>query len=214
MSGPTWVQAELELGDDAEVAAAATERPEEVRVRVLVGAYRPPARGDEFSGDQRVDRQTELPHEIANAAAERQPADTGVRHLARRYRESVLLCGLVELAEQGAAADAGTARLRIDDDMVDRREVDDQAAVARRVPGRAVPAAADRERQVLCARELDRRRDVLGVVAAGDRQRAPVDGSAPDATRLVVLRVVGLDQLTRETSGSQGSLERRVWGDE
>ena len=43
-------------------------------------------------------------HQPAHAAAQRQPADPGVRDLTRGHREPVLLGGGVELPEQRAAA--------------------------------------------------------------------------------------------------------------
>jgi hypothetical protein len=78
------------------------------RVRVLVGAgaHDPAVGQDDLGGLQRVDRQTVMAHEPADAAAEREPADTRVRDLTGRNRESVLLRGRVELAKQGAATDA------------------------------------------------------------------------------------------------------------
>ena len=71
-----------------------------------------------------------------------------------------------------------------------RRQVDHQAAVAHGLPGDAVAAAAHRDRQVALARESQRRRDVVGARAAGDQRRAAVDRAVPDPPRLVVAGVV------------------------
>ena len=52
---PDLVQRELELGDDAEVAAAAADRPEQVRVLGLGGGPRLAVGGDHARRDQVVD---------------------------------------------------------------------------------------------------------------------------------------------------------------
>jgi len=51
------VEAELELGHDAEVAAAATERPEQVGVAILARPDDLGAGGDDRRREQGVDRQ-------------------------------------------------------------------------------------------------------------------------------------------------------------
>jgi hypothetical protein len=104
------VGAELELGDDAEVAAAAAQRPEQVG---MGGPRRPhdlPVGQDHFGGEKRVDRQPVTAHQPPEAAAEREPADAGVRDLAGRDRQAERLRRGVELAEQRAAAPSRTER--------------------------------------------------------------------------------------------------------
>jgi hypothetical protein len=64
----------------------------------------------------------------------------------------VLLCRGVEAAEERAAADPDAARRRIDVNVREAREVDDEAAVAGRVARDAVAAAADGERQLFVSR--------------------------------------------------------------
>jgi hypothetical protein len=54
------VQPELELGDDAEVAAAAADAPEQVGVLVLAGPYHPAVGEDDLSRDEVVAGQAEL----------------------------------------------------------------------------------------------------------------------------------------------------------
>ena len=56
-----------------------------------------------------------------------------------------------KLAPERARLGPRRARLRIDADPLHQAEVDDDAAVADRQAGEAVPAAADRELQVRCA---------------------------------------------------------------
>ena len=61
-------------------------------------------------------------------------------------------------------------------------------------PGAVVAAAADGQQQAVVAGEADRRRDVVGVGAAGDQRRPLVDHGVVDRARLVVVGVAGPDQ--------------------
>ena len=100
----------------AEVAAAAAQRPEQVGVLVLARAHEPAVGEHDLGREQRVDRQAVVAHQPADAAAEREPADAGVRDLAGGHGEAVLLGRGVELAEQRAAADADHGALGVDVD--------------------------------------------------------------------------------------------------
>ncbi len=88
------MEVELELRDDAEVAAATAQSPEQVRVVGLARVDEPAVRRDDVGRDEVVAREAELAHRPADAAAEREPGDTGGRDEAARRREPVRL-GLV-----------------------------------------------------------------------------------------------------------------------
>jgi hypothetical protein len=83
------VQPELELGHHAEVAPAAPDRPEQVRV---LG-------DDHFGRDGVVDAQPGLPRQPSHAAAQSQPGDPGVADRTDRHRQTVGLGGRVEVGE-------------------------------------------------------------------------------------------------------------------
>ena len=100
---------------------------------------------------QVVDRQAVLAGQVAEAAAEREPADAGRADDPARGGEPVLVGGAVDLAPRAAAADADGAGARVDVDPADRGEVDHDAVVDRAEPGAVVPAAADREREARLA---------------------------------------------------------------
>jgi len=93
----------------------------------------------------------------------------------------------VVIGEGGAAAHPGRLSDRIDLDAVQPGQVDDQAAVADREPGRVVAARAHRHHGVVPPAEAHRAHDVVHVEAAGDEGRAPIDGGIPDAARRVVV---------------------------
>ena len=106
---PQRMQPELEGRDDAEVAAAAAERPEQVGILLLVAgpsSRRPsPRRRREI-----VEVSPNLRRDPSEAAAERQPGDAGGRvDAGRRWRVRGL--GLaVELAQRGAGSTRAAAR--------------------------------------------------------------------------------------------------------
>ena len=103
------VQAERELGHDAEVAAAAAQPPVQVGVLVGGGADGLAVGGDERVGLDVVAGQPGLAGEPAHAAAERQAADAGVRDVAGGRRQPVRLRRPVEVAQQRAALHPGAA---------------------------------------------------------------------------------------------------------
>ncbi len=148
------VEPELEAGDDAEVAAAAAQRPEQVGVLGLAGGDGPPVGEDDVGREQVVAGEPVLPAQPADAAAEREAGDAGVGDDPARGRQPVELRLAVELAPQDAGLGADRARRRIDADPLHRREVDDQPAVADGRAGDVVAAAADGDFELLRSREL------------------------------------------------------------
>ena len=136
------VQRELELGDDAEVAAASAQRPVQVRVRLGARAQRFTRRRDQFERHDVVAREAVLSGEPAHAAAEGQAADARVRHVARGRREAVCLGRVVEGAEQCSALHSCATRQRVDRHLAHRAEIDHEPIVghgmARRCRGRRI----------------------------------------------------------------------------
>ena len=195
------MQREVEPRDDAEVAAAAPQPPEQVGVLVGGRADELAVGGHDLVPERVVAGQAELPAEPADAPTERQPADAGVRHDPRRRREPVRLRGRVERPEQRPALHLRRAGARVDDDAPHPGEVDHQPAVGHRPPRRAVPAAPHTERQAELARDPDRGAHVVGAGAPDDVRRAAVDGAVPDGTRDVVLGGAGDEDLALEPGG-------------
>ena len=95
---------EEERRDDAEVAAASADGPEEVRV--LFGA-----RGDEAAvgehhvhGEDAVDAQAVLTRQVPDAATEREPAHAGRRDDARGHGQAEWVSGMIDVAPERSAA--------------------------------------------------------------------------------------------------------------
>ena len=85
------VRPELELGDDAEVAATPAQCPEQVGVLPGGRAQHLAVRGDDLGGEQVVADQPVLAGEPAEAAAEGETADAGVADRAARHRQHIRL---------------------------------------------------------------------------------------------------------------------------
>ena len=183
------LQPELELGHHAEVAAAAAQSPEQLRVAGLVDAEPLALGGDQLVRRHVVARQPDPAREPAHAAAERQPADAGMRHVARGRGQPVLHRGAIERSEQGAALDAGAPARGIHPDPGHRRQVDHHPVVGDAHPEHAVTAAAHAELEVALAAVPDRLGHVARARAPHDRARPPVDHRVPHRPGLVVARV-------------------------
>ena len=140
------MEPELELGDDPEVAAAATQRP--IQVGLLVGARaQPPAvGGHHLCREQVVAGEAAAAHQVTQPATEGEARDPGRRDEAAGRCQTDVLGGRVELAPHHAAARSNPLGVAIDVDRLHRGEIDDHAAIARRVAGDVVPAGPDRER--------------------------------------------------------------------
>src|SRR5581483_3280640 len=192
------VEPELELGDDAEVAAPAPERPEEVGI---LGRRRTqdiaPGR-DDLGDEEVVDGQAGLARQPAHPAAEREPADPSVADEAAGDGQAVRLGGAVQVAPGRATATDGPARRRVDRDLAHPAEVDHQPALADRVAAEVVAAAAHRDLQSLLTAEPDRGGDLGGAGAARDRGRVAIDVTVPDRAGRVIFRVGRRDHLARE----------------
>ena len=147
---PDRVQLEVNGGDDAEVAAAAAEPPEQVGVLGGRRLHDRAVGGDHLGLDEVVAGEAELALEPAAAAAEREPGDAGVGHAPAGDREPVLLRGGVELApvEAGLGAHRARRRRRPRCAFMPRMSII-SAVVDHRRAGDAVAAAVDRERQGL-----------------------------------------------------------------
>ena len=164
------------VGHDAEVAAAAAQRPEQVGV--LVGArvdLRAVGEHD-VGAEQVVDRQAEAPGQVADAAAEREPADAGGRDDPDGVARP---CACVAASTRAQVAPPPT---RTVSDAVSTktssiaREVDHDTVVDDPEAGAVVAAAAHGERQRRGARANAIVRATSSAIrAAGDQRWVAVD---------------------------------------
>ena len=185
------MQRELEFGHDAEVAAAAAQAEEQVRVLVGAGAHDVAVGGHDGGGDQVVCGQAVHALEPARPRAEREAGDAGVRDAAAGDGEPVRLGGGVELRPGEARPGAHGARGQVDLDPLERAHVDDEPVVDDAVAGAGVAAGADGDRQCLLAPVAQRGGDVARVADLGDQRGAAVNGAVEDGACVVVAVVAG-----------------------
>ena len=97
------VQPVPEPGRDAEVAAAAPDRPEQIRVCLGIDVQQLAVGRDELGGEQVVDREAVLADEEPDAASEREPADPDRGGVAETRRQSVSAgrCGVLAGGQPG-----------------------------------------------------------------------------------------------------------------
>ncbi len=166
------MQGVLETGHDTEIAATASEGPEEVGMVGVVGHDELTVDGDELHGEHRVDGQTVLAGEEADPTTECDATDPDRTTVAESDGEPVLGGGGTELggSETGPGPCRGSAR--VDFDMVETPDIDHDPAVDDAVAGHAVTAAADRELEARRPGESDGRGDIGAIRDANDGGRA------------------------------------------
>ena len=194
------VQPEEEGGDDSEVAAAAPDRPVEVGVLVRAGADALAAREHDLGLEQVVDRQPVLAGEMAETAAECEPADSGGRDDSARRGQPMLVRGAIDLAPGAAAADPNRARLRVDRDVAEQGQIYDDSVVNRSQPGAVVGTATDGKRQVVVTGESNGLDHFVRARAASDQRGPLVDHGVEDLARLAVFGVLRSDQRSLESA--------------
>src|SRR5580765_4353149 len=148
------MQLERELRDDAEVAAAATERPEELGILSLTRGDDSPVGDDDGRSKQIVEREPERRAQMPETTAERQAGDACVAERPAGRREPVNLTRRIEVVPERTAAAGRRPLLRVDNDLAHEPQVDRDRSVADAVACDTVAAAADRHGQVSLAGEL------------------------------------------------------------
>jgi hypothetical protein len=195
---------ELERGDHAEVAAAAANRPEQIRVLIGAGAAQAPVGRDDFGRDQVVGREAVAARDPAEPAAEREPGDPGRRDDPAGHDQPERLRRAVHVGPGGAGLDLHATGRRIDLDASRGREVQHQAVIAERGAGDVVAATADRQRQAAVPDEADAGGDLVGILGPDDQRRPALDHPVPDPVRLVVVGAPGPKCGVTQSGGERG----------
>ena len=120
---------EEEAGDDAEVAAAAAQAPEQVGMVGRAGRHQSTVGEDDVGLEEVVDGQAVLTRQVPDAATEGESGDAGGRDDAEGYGETVGMSGVVDVAGGAAGGDAHGSVLDVDADPAHPGQVDDQPVV-------------------------------------------------------------------------------------
>ena len=156
------VQPVLEAHRHAEIAAAAADRPEQVGLVRRVDGEQAPVGRDDFRRQQRIDGQPVAPRQVADPAAQRDAADAHGARIAEADHEVLRGRRPGQLLRRNAGFGPHGFLGRVDLDRLHVAQIDDDAAVARRVPGARVPAAAHGQFQPRLRRNLQNFLDILG----------------------------------------------------
>ncbi len=182
-------EVELDRGDDAEGAAAAAERPEEVGLVLRVGADEVAVRGDELDRGHLVGADAVLAGEPREAAAERVADDADIRRGACERGEAVLGRRLDDLDPDHARLGARGARLGVDRDAAHaRRPYEDRVREVAHGARRRGRFPGERGAGRVLAREHDDRGHIGRVGGQRNGRRPLVDGEVPGLPRLVPAR--------------------------
>ena len=190
---PQVVEAKPKPRDDAEVAAAPSDGPEEVGMALLVDPEQLPVCGHDLGGEQVVDREAVGAHEKAHASAERDPADPDRCRVAEPRREPMLAGPHAVLASGEPRVCPCRAIFDIELERLHLGEIDHDAAVGGAVSGDAVPAASNGKVRPGLGRESNGARHVVRVGDSSDRGGPSIEAAVEDRSRLVVVLVVGTD---------------------
>ena len=204
------VELELEAGHDAEVAAAATDRPEEVGVRILAGGDLAAVGRHDLDRLEGIDGQAVLAHQPADPATERQAGDADRTGVAERRRETMGRDRVRVFAGGQAGLRPGDLAIGIDVEALHRAEVEDDPAVVGAVAGEAVAAAANRQRETGFASQDDGPGDVGRIGRTDDECGATVVDRAVDLAGDVVVGAAGQDDRAVQTGLEGFEVERVV----
>jgi hypothetical protein len=187
------MQAELQLAGDAEIAAPATKRPEQLVVRVRAGMDHRAIGGHDLGAEQVVAGQAVLRGQVADSAAEGETGHTRRAHHATRRDEAEGLGRGVEVEPGRAALRPGDPCLAVHFDAAHQREVDHEPAVEHAVTGRIVATAPHGHLEAVRPGVVEGCRHVGGAEAADDHRRPAVDERVEAAARSVIAGVAGPD---------------------
>ena len=206
MDGSELVQAKLERGDDAKVAAATANGPEEIfilrganRQVIAIGVH-------EVGGDDIVATEAVLTHEPADTAAERKPADAGGRDDAAGSGKRKLFAFAIECSPGGAALGECGLPAGFDLDLSHKGEVNHHGAVGDGLSGDAMAAAADRGGEAVFASKTNGLNHIGDAGGAHDDGWLAVNHAVPDMARSDVVRIIRGEDGAAEDSAQPGKL--------
>jgi len=108
----------FEGGHDPEIAAAAANRPEQIRMLARIRRDEAPAREEYLSCQHVVARCTKTRHQHVLAPTERQSAEANLRAPAGWRHEPIRPPGGHQLRDERAALDAHGQQGRVNDDAI------------------------------------------------------------------------------------------------
>ncbi len=195
------VKAEQEGGHDAEVAAAAAHAPRRgPRSRSLLAVTRRPSASTTSAASRLSMVRPYLRRQVADAAAQRQPADAGRGDDAGRHGHAEGMRGVIHVAPCAAAVRRDGVRRRVDSNALHPRQVDDQPVVTDSRPPPLWPPPRIADKHPVFAGKVDCCDDIRHVSTRDDETRPLVDHRVVNFAGRVICLIRGLDELTANTT--------------
>ena len=160
-----------EGGDDPEIAAAPTQRPEQIWMMLGVRGDNGGISRDDLEGQNIVAGQPVLAREPADAATQGQPGNAGPRDDAGGNGQAVQVSLAVHVAQRRATLHPDGPPVCVDEHAAHRRKIDDDPMVAHRPAADIVATAAP-----ATSRSLTRANFTAQTASATPRQRAITPG--------------------------------------
>ncbi|MNU57058.1 hypothetical protein D3C71_461680 [compost metagenome] len=192
---PDGMKLKFEHGDHAEIAAAASDCPEQVFVVLRAGVQQFSIRGDDIRRQQVVDAQAEPAAEPAEPAPQSQARDPGRRIDAEGNGQAESLGFVVKVGQGCAGFDIGSGGLGIDPHRLHRRKIDHQSVIADGGAGDVVASAADGNQQIVLTPEIHGLAHVGRARATHDDGGTAVYHGVPDFSGIVVAGISGHQDL-------------------
>src|SRR5581483_5752449 len=188
-AGKDWtyrVQLVLQRRNNAEVAAAAAQRPEQVLVFRRAGGEQRAVGGDYVGGDQVVAGEAVLPCEPSQTAPQGKTGDSGAGDHAHGCSQPKSLRLPIKFPEMDAGFGAHAGDSGIYANTFHQGKVDHQTVVADALPGDAVPPAADRDKKLMLAGDAYTGDNVRGAEAASNGGGTAVNAGVVNCPRRVI----------------------------
>ena len=205
-------QVELERRDDAEVAAAAAQRPEQLGLVVAIGPQEPAIRGHELDRRHAARGQAELAGVPAHSAAERVAGDADVGRRAMQRGQAHLRGARHDVPPLRAATHAGALPLTIDLDVVERVGLHEDRVFERPERPGVVACALWSHAVAVVAREPHDGRHVLRVDRQRNRRGTLVDHQVERLAGGVEALVAGTEDLALAAGAQLGDVDRGGFG--
>ena len=209
---PERDEVELQRGDDAEAPSAAAQRPEQVRVVLVVGADMLAAGGHELDRGHVVGLQPITARQPRQPASERVLDDTDVRRGAGEADQAVLGGARRHVLPQRAGADARKPPPRVDAHAAHRPGPEEDGVVQPAERGGVVPGRLWRHPQPELARGEDDGDHVVLALGKGDCGGMLVHVEVPWTARIVPTRIARGEQRAAEASAQVAQVGNQVDG--
>jgi hypothetical protein len=185
------MQSEIQSRDDAEVAAATADCPEQVLVPAGPKLEYVAICGHELRSNNIVARRSIEAACSRIAAGEREPCNSNVTASAHRRDEPSGQSGRQQILDSRSTSNRRHSSVRIDFDSVECGEVNLYRAIGNTESGIAVPATADRDRNIVPPRELHAAPHVVNISAARHCDRMTIVREVPDFSCVIEERRPG-----------------------